>query len=174
MWCWLCSSFWFLACLSSETLKNLMSILGLFWRYQLELCKKAMEENIIVYLGTGCGKTHIAVLLMHEMGHLIRKPEKNICVFLAPTVALVHQVSCFTYCCVQHFLFWILCNVIVLRGIVILCINLMKWYVPVFSNLPLNFSYSWFELVCHSITCLLRPVFYLSIASKGYSRLYWF
>ncbi|KOM32927.1 hypothetical protein LR48_Vigan01g248300 [Vigna angularis] len=60
-------------------------------KYQLELCKKAMEENIIVYLGTGCGKTHIAVLLMHEMGHLIRKPQKNICVFLAPTVALVHQ-----------------------------------------------------------------------------------
>ncbi|MED6180828.1 endoribonuclease Dicer [Stylosanthes scabra] len=60
-------------------------------RYQLELCKKALEENIIVYLGTGCGKTHIAVLLMHEMGHLIRKPQKNVCVFLAPTVALVHQ-----------------------------------------------------------------------------------
>ncbi|KAJ1382389.1 Ribonuclease III domain [Sesbania bispinosa] len=60
-------------------------------KYQLELCKKAMEENIIVYLGTGCGKTHIAVLLMHEMGHLIRKPKKDVCVFLAPTVALVHQ-----------------------------------------------------------------------------------
>ncbi|KAL9326120.1 hypothetical protein ACSQ67_006765 [Phaseolus vulgaris] len=60
-------------------------------KYQLELCKKAMEENIIVYLGTGCGKTHISVLLMHELGHLIRKPQKNICVFLAPTVALVHQ-----------------------------------------------------------------------------------
>ncbi|XP_028760714.1 dicer-like protein 4 isoform X2 [Neltuma alba] len=60
-------------------------------KYQLELCKKALEENIIVYLGTGCGKTHIAVLLMHEMGHLIRKPQKNICVFLATTVALVSQ-----------------------------------------------------------------------------------
>lgn len=64
-----------------------------FDRYQLELCKKALEENIIVYLETGCGKTHIAVLLMHEMGHLIRKPQKNIFVFLAPTVALVNQVS---------------------------------------------------------------------------------
>ncbi|KAL5547660.1 hypothetical protein UlMin_002891 [Ulmus minor] len=60
-------------------------------RYQLELCKKAVEENIIVYLGTGCGKTHIAVLLIYELGHLIRKPQKNICVFLAPTVALVQQ-----------------------------------------------------------------------------------
>jgi len=56
-----------------------------------------MEENIIVYLGTGCGKTHIAVLLMHEMGHLIRKPQKNICVFLAPTVALVQQVNWYSY-----------------------------------------------------------------------------
>ncbi|KAJ0089697.1 hypothetical protein Patl1_14811 [Pistacia atlantica] len=60
-------------------------------KYQLELCKKAMEENIIVYLGTGCGKTHIAVLLIHELSHLIRKPQKSICVFLAPTVALVQQ-----------------------------------------------------------------------------------
>ncbi|EXB82158.1 Dicer-like protein 4 [Morus notabilis] len=60
-------------------------------KYQLELCKKAMEENIIVYLGTGCGKTHIAVLLIYELGHLIKRPQENICVFLAPTVALVQQ-----------------------------------------------------------------------------------
>ncbi|GAU11988.1 hypothetical protein TSUD_196120 [Trifolium subterraneum] len=60
-------------------------------KYQLALCKKAMEENIIVYLGTGCGKTHIAVLLMHEMRHLIKKPNKDVCVFLAPTVTLVNQ-----------------------------------------------------------------------------------
>ncbi|KAL5774848.1 hypothetical protein ACOSP7_012405 [Xanthoceras sorbifolium] len=60
-------------------------------KYQLDLCKKAMEENIIVYLGTGCGKTHIAVLLINELSHLIRKPQKNICIFLAPTVALVQQ-----------------------------------------------------------------------------------
>ncbi|KAK7388536.1 hypothetical protein VNO78_23354 [Psophocarpus tetragonolobus] len=60
-------------------------------KYQSELCKKAMEENIIVYLGTGCGKTHIAVLVMYEMRHLIQKPQTNICIFLAPTVALVHQ-----------------------------------------------------------------------------------
>ncbi|CAI8584290.1 unnamed protein product [Vicia faba] len=59
--------------------------------YQLELCKIAMEENVIVYLGTGCGKTHIAVLLMHEMRYLIKKPSKDVCVFLAPTVALVNQ-----------------------------------------------------------------------------------
>ncbi|KAL3535967.1 hypothetical protein ACH5RR_004428, partial [Cinchona calisaya] len=59
--------------------------------YQLDLCKKALEENVIVCLGTGCGKTHIAVLLIYEMGHLIKKPQKRICIFLAPTVALVQQ-----------------------------------------------------------------------------------
>ncbi|XP_022888736.1 endoribonuclease Dicer homolog 4-like [Olea europaea var. sylvestris] len=62
-------------------------------KYQMDLCKKALEENVIVYLGTGCGKTHIAVLLMYEMSHLIKKPQKNIFIFLAPTVALVQQVS---------------------------------------------------------------------------------
>ncbi|XP_062078299.1 dicer-like protein 4 isoform X2 [Humulus lupulus] len=60
-------------------------------KYQLELCKKAMEENIIVYLGTGCGKTHIAVLLLYELRNEIKKPQNDICVFLAPTVALVEQ-----------------------------------------------------------------------------------
>ncbi|KAL5992020.1 endoribonuclease Dicer [Asimina triloba] len=60
-------------------------------KYQLMLCQKAVEENVIVYLGTGCGKTHIAVLLIYELGHLIRKPQKEVCVFLAPTVHLVRQ-----------------------------------------------------------------------------------
>ncbi|XP_047944446.1 dicer-like protein 4 isoform X1 [Salvia hispanica] len=60
-------------------------------KYQLDLCKKALEENVVIYLETGCGKTHIAVLLIYEMGHLIKKPQKNICIFLAPTVALVQQ-----------------------------------------------------------------------------------
>ncbi|KAL6903528.1 hypothetical protein ACP4OV_004341 [Aristida adscensionis] len=60
-------------------------------KYQLDLCKRAVEENIIVYLGTGCGKTHIAVLLMYELGHLFRKPIHEVCVFLAPTIPLVQQ-----------------------------------------------------------------------------------
>ncbi|CAE6112025.1 unnamed protein product [Arabidopsis arenosa] len=60
-------------------------------RYQVELCKKALEENIIVYLGTGCGKTHIAVMVIYELGHLILSPKKSVCIFLAPTVALVEQ-----------------------------------------------------------------------------------
>lgn len=65
----------------------------LVFRYQLDLCKRAVEENIVVYLGTGCGKTHIAVLLMYELGHLIRKPSREVCVFLAPTIPLVRQVE---------------------------------------------------------------------------------
>ncbi|KAJ3708060.1 hypothetical protein LUZ61_011765 [Rhynchospora tenuis] len=60
-------------------------------KYQIDLCQKAIKENTIVYLGTGCGKTHIAVMLMYELGHLIRKPSKEVCVFLAPTVPLVRQ-----------------------------------------------------------------------------------
>ncbi|KAG8082639.1 hypothetical protein GUJ93_ZPchr0014g47687 [Zizania palustris] len=60
-------------------------------KYQLDLCKRAVEENIIVYLGTGCGKTHIAVLLIYELGHLIRKPSSEVCIFLAPTIPLVRQ-----------------------------------------------------------------------------------
>ncbi|GFP97060.1 dicer-like protein 4 [Phtheirospermum japonicum] len=59
--------------------------------YQTDLCKKALDENVVVYLETGCGKTHIAILLIYEMRHLIKKPQKNLCVFLAPTVALVQQ-----------------------------------------------------------------------------------
>ncbi|KAM4105935.1 hypothetical protein ACB094_04G028900 [Castanea mollissima] len=58
---------------------------------QLELSQKALDENIIVYLGRGCGKTHIAVLLIHELGHLIRKPHKNVCIFFGPTVVLFWQ-----------------------------------------------------------------------------------
>ncbi|KAK7859117.1 adenylylsulfatase hint3, partial [Quercus suber] len=34
---------------------------------------------------------HIAVLLIHELGHLTRKPQKGICIILTPTVALVQQ-----------------------------------------------------------------------------------
>ncbi|CAA7398025.1 unnamed protein product [Spirodela intermedia] len=60
-------------------------------KYQLDLCKRAMEENTIVHLGTGGGKTHIAVLLMYELGHMIRKPSKDVCIFLAPTLPLVQQ-----------------------------------------------------------------------------------
>ncbi|RLM75497.1 hypothetical protein C2845_PM15G13970 [Panicum miliaceum] len=51
--------------------------------FALDLCKRAVEENIIVYLGTGCGKTHIAMLLMYELGHLIRKPSREQAIVIA-------------------------------------------------------------------------------------------
>ena len=57
-----------------------------------------MEENIIVYLGTGCETKHTAVLLIHELGHLIRKPQKSIFVILSPAVALDQQVSYYLSC----------------------------------------------------------------------------
>ncbi|KAI3744431.1 hypothetical protein L1987_57511 [Smallanthus sonchifolius] len=59
--------------------------------YQIELCQKALMENIIVYLETGCGKTHIAVLLIYETIRRMKMTKKDICIFLAPTVALVEQ-----------------------------------------------------------------------------------
>ncbi|KAK9060685.1 hypothetical protein SSX86_021391 [Deinandra increscens subsp. villosa] len=59
--------------------------------YQIELCQKALMENIIVYLETGCGKTHIAVLLIYETIRRMKMSKKDICIFLAPTVALVEQ-----------------------------------------------------------------------------------
>ena len=43
----------------------------------MEPCQKVLKENIIVYLGTFCGKSHIAVLPIHELSHLIRMPPKE-------------------------------------------------------------------------------------------------
>ena len=58
--------------------------------YQEELLQKAQEGNIIVYLGTGSGKTFIAVMLIKEMrGELMAGPKKAI--FLVNSVALVAQ-----------------------------------------------------------------------------------
>ena len=76
-------------------------------RYQLDLCKRAVQENIIVYLGTGCGKTHIAVLLMYELGHLIRKPSREVCIFLAPTIPLVRQVAQLLAPLTIIYIFWV-------------------------------------------------------------------
>ncbi|CAM6115089.1 unnamed protein product [Calypogeia fissa] len=59
--------------------------------YQLEVLDKALEENTIIFLETGCGKTLIAVLWIEALSHLIRKPSKKIAVFLVPNVALVEQ-----------------------------------------------------------------------------------
>lgn len=42
--------------------------------YQLDLLDAALEENTIVNLGTGAGKTFIAVMLIRELQHQIQGP----------------------------------------------------------------------------------------------------
>ena len=42
--------------------------------YQLELLDAAIEENTIVLLGTGAGKTFIAVMLIRELSYQIVRP----------------------------------------------------------------------------------------------------
>ena len=75
----------------------------------LKVLVGAMPENFGVeyccLFGDRLWDDHIAVLLIHELGHLIRKPQKGICVILTPMVALVQQVSCYLSCC--------FCNLIV-------------------------------------------------------------
>jgi hypothetical protein len=66
-----------------------------FWcSYQLEALDKAIRENTIVYLETGCGKTLIAIMLLRSYAYHLRKPSPYIAVFLVPRVVLVSQVLC--------------------------------------------------------------------------------
>lgn len=60
--------------------------------YQMIILAKALQENTIVYLETGCGKTLISILLIKELASSFRaKKEKFLAVFMAPTVCLVMQ-----------------------------------------------------------------------------------
>ncbi|KAK3028008.1 LOW QUALITY PROTEIN: hypothetical protein RJ639_040007, partial [Escallonia herrerae] len=59
--------------------------------YQLEALEKAIEQNTIVYLETGSGKTLMAIMLLRSYAYLLRKPSPFIAVFLVPTVDLVTQ-----------------------------------------------------------------------------------
>ncbi|KAL4804099.1 ATP-dependent helicase dcl2 [Aspergillus unguis] len=57
--------------------------------YQLEMFEASLKDNIIVAMGTGSGKTHIAVLrIRHELEH---SDGSKLIWFLAPTVALCLQ-----------------------------------------------------------------------------------
>ena len=57
--------------------------------FQVELLEKAKRKNIIVYLGTGSGKTFIAVMLIRHMRDLVTVGKKV--VFLCNNVALLEQ-----------------------------------------------------------------------------------
>ena len=45
--------------------------------YQQELLEAALEDNTIVLLGTGAGKTYIAVMLIRELSYEIVLPFSN-------------------------------------------------------------------------------------------------
>ena len=65
--------------------------------YQLELLDAAFESNTIILLGTGAGKTFIAVMLIKQLCHQVVQPFGEIgskrTVFLVNTGKLV---VCFT------------------------------------------------------------------------------
>ncbi|XP_022643620.1 endoribonuclease Dicer-like [Varroa destructor] len=66
--------------------------------FQLELFELAAKQNVIICLGTGCGKTLIAVLLIKELLYQTALPLANggrRTVFLAPTVPLVQQQAAY-------------------------------------------------------------------------------
>lgn len=60
--------------------------------YQLEALEKALEQNTVLFLETGSGKTLVAIMLLRSYAYLIRKPSPFIAVFLVPHVVLVQQV----------------------------------------------------------------------------------
>ena len=57
--------------------------------YQVELLAAALARNTIVYLGTGSGKTFVAVMLIRE--HRAALAAGKRAVFLVNSVALVDQ-----------------------------------------------------------------------------------
>ncbi|XP_070162593.1 endoribonuclease Dicer isoform X3 [Polyergus mexicanus] len=64
--------------------------------YQIDLYEKAVQNNTILYLPTGAGKTYIAVMLLKHFSADIRKPYSQggkRTMFAVNTVALVSQQS---------------------------------------------------------------------------------
>jgi len=60
--------------------------------YQLYYLEKAKEQNVIICLGTGSGKTFITIMLLKDYGLQLRVYKKK-AIFLAPTNPLVKQQS---------------------------------------------------------------------------------
>ncbi|KAJ4721647.1 Endoribonuclease Dicer-like [Melia azedarach] len=59
--------------------------------YQLEALEKALNQNTVVFLETGSGKTLIAIMLLRSYAYLLRKPSPFVAVFLVPKVVLITQ-----------------------------------------------------------------------------------
>ncbi|KAG5314150.1 DICER Endoribonuclease, partial [Acromyrmex insinuator] len=64
--------------------------------YQIDLYERAVQNNMILYLPTGAGKTYIAVMLLKHLSRDVRKPYQEggkRSIFVVNTVALVEQQS---------------------------------------------------------------------------------
>ncbi|XP_074345959.1 endoribonuclease Dicer homolog 3a-like isoform X1 [Apium graveolens] len=61
-------------------------------KYQKKVLEVAKRRNTIANLDTGAGKTLISVMLINEVAKSVKlSGKKRLIIFLAPTVALVHQ-----------------------------------------------------------------------------------
>lgn len=81
--------------MQSDSMSNSISIAREFAArdYQIELLDKAIDRNLIICMGTGTGKTFVAVLLIK---HLLYQTQpgggSKKTVFLASTVPLVSHL----------------------------------------------------------------------------------
>lgn len=60
-------------------------------KYQIELCAKALDQNVVIYLGTGLGKTFVTVLYLNSPKVASDMSNNRKVVFLAPTQDLIKQ-----------------------------------------------------------------------------------